>query len=130
MWRLMLRSEDVSKNMLLRSDDTILRVIDVRNDNVFFINCIKRTMPEWADLSTVLCLEPCTEEDLWTETDVVIPEMQVLTPEQLRLVHERFTMIACVLPFVSDKKERTRMIDRISQEQEVSKQTVRYYLCL
>ena len=126
----MLRSEDVSKNMLLRSDDTILRVIDVRNDRVFLIDCIKRTMPEWADLSTVLCLEPCTEEDLWTETDVVIPEMQALTPEQLRLVHERFTMIACVLPFVSDKKERTRMIDRISQEQEVSKQTVRYYLCL
>ena len=104
----MLRSEDVSKNMLLRSDDAILRVIDVRNDNVFLIDCIKRTMPEWADLSTVLCLEPCTEEDLWTETDVVIPEMQALTPEQLRLVHERFTMIACVLPFVSDKKERTR----------------------
>ena len=130
MWRLMLRSEDVSKNMLLRSDDTIFRVIDVRNDNVFLIDCIKRTMPEWADLSTVLCLEPCTEEDLWTETDVVIPEMQALTPEQLRLVHERFTMIAGVLPFVSDKKERTRMIDRISQEKQVSKQTVRYYLCL
>ena len=83
----MLRSEDVSKNVLLRSDDTILRVIDVRNDNVFLIDCIKRTMPGWADLSTVLCLEPCTEEDLWTETDVVIPEMQALTPEQLRLVH-------------------------------------------
>ena len=39
-------------------------------------------------------------------------------------------MIAAVLPFVSDKKERARMIDRISQEQEVSKQTVRCYLCL
>lgn len=130
MWRLMLRSEDVSKNMLLRNDETILRVIDVRNDSVFLIDCFKRTMPEWADLSTVSRLETCTEKDLWAETDVVIPEMQDLEPEQLRLVHEHFTVIAGVLPFVSDKKERTRMIDRISQEKQVSKQTVRYYLCL
>ena len=74
----MLRSEDVSKNMLLRSDDTILRVIDVRNDSVFLIDCFKRTMPEWADLSIVSCLEPCTEKDLWAETDADIPEMQAL----------------------------------------------------
>ena len=126
----MLRSEDVSKNMLLRSDDTILRVIDVRNDRVFLIDCIKRTMPEWADLSTVLCLEPCTEEDLWTETDVVIPEMQALTPEQLRLVHERFTMIAVVLPFVSDKKERIRMIDRISQNRSANRRSATICACI
>ena len=126
----MLRIEDVSKNMLLKGSGTILRVLGIRESAVVIIDCIRRTMPEWADLSTILCLEPCTEEDLLAETDVVIPEMQALAPEQRRLVHERFTMIAAVLPFVSDKKERIRMIDRISQEKQVSKQTVRYYLCL
>ena len=77
----MLRIEDVKKNMLLRGSGTILRVLDIRNDAACVIDCIKRTMPDWADLSTVSCLEPCTEEDLWNETDISIPEIQALAPE-------------------------------------------------
>ena len=126
----MLRIEDVAKNMLLKCNGTILRVLEVRNESVFTIDCIKRTMPDWADISTISCLKPCTEEELCTETGMQIPDLQAMEPEQVRLAHERFTMIAAVLPFVSDKKERVRMIDRISQEKQVSKQTIRYYLCL
>ena len=49
----MLRIEDVVQNMLLKGDGKILRVLEVRKESVFTIDCIKRTIPDWADFSTI-----------------------------------------------------------------------------
>ena len=52
-----------------------------------------------------------------------------LTARQKQVAHERFTMIAPMLAFLTDDKERNRIINRISEEQNISKQTLRRYLC-
>ena len=72
----MLRIEDVVQNMLLKGEGKILRVIDVRDDSVFIIDCIRRTIPDWADFSTISCLEPCTEDDLCAETGMQMRALQ------------------------------------------------------
>ena len=122
----------LSPNMLLKTNGTIIRVLEIKENQVFVIDCIKQTMPIWIDRSSVAVGNDvsCTEEDLCMETDRILSDLATMEPEQVRVAHERFTMIAAVLSVLSDLKERNRMIDRISQEQQVSKQTIRYYLCL
>ena len=45
-------------------------------------------------------------------------------------MHERYTMIAPIVSFISDDKMRSKLICSIAEEHNVSKQTVRNYLCL
>ncbi len=46
-----------------------------------------------------------------------------------RVAHERYTLIAGVLPFVGDVKQRSSIIARIAEENQISRQTLRNYLC-
>lgn len=69
------------------------------------------------------------------ETALPTPESPVcdiddLTPEQRKVMHERFTLIAPVLPFIHKEAHRSGMIAQVAELNGVSKQTVRKYLCL
>ena len=109
------------KNSLMRKDDSIIRILDVKGDKVFVIDCIKRTMPKWYDISSISGYEKCSEFDISKED---------LDSNSKRIMHERFTLIAGILPFVSDEDSRNDMICKISEHKNISKQTIRKYLCL
>ncbi len=40
----------MKKYDLLRSGNTIIRVLEVQGDRVLVIDCIKRTMPVWGEM--------------------------------------------------------------------------------
>ena len=52
----------MKKYELLRSGDSIIRVLEVREDKVLVIDCIKQTMPVWVDLSKFDSKEECSKE--------------------------------------------------------------------
>lgn len=58
------------------------------------------------------------------------PTLDCLSPAAHRIAHERYTLIAGILPFVADERLRTAAIQHISIERNISKQTLRHYLCL
>lgn len=43
----------MKKYDLLRSGDSIIRVLDVQDDRILVIDCIKHTMPVWVDVETL-----------------------------------------------------------------------------
>ncbi len=108
------------KNSLMKKDNSIIRILDTKDDMVFVIDCIKLTMPDWYDKSVLDGFEKCSEEEISEPTDL----------NSKRIMHERFTLIAGILPFVSDKESRNQMITKISERTKISKQTIRKYLCL
>lgn len=120
----------MQKNDLLRRDNTILRVLAVREDAVLVINCSKLTMPKWLPKTELTVFESCTEEELSAATGVVVCTLDKLSAEDRRIVHERYTLIAGILPFICDEKQKSAVIAKISAENHVSKQTIRRYLCL
>lgn len=120
----------MKKNSLWKSREQIIRVLDVKNEKVFVIDCVKRTMPYWVIVDSLSGYEECAESELIQRTGVVIPDIDCLDAENRRFIREHFTLIAPVLPFVSDMKQRTYIINQISVEKSVSKQTIRNYLCL
>lgn len=120
----------MKKNSLWKSGEQIIRVLDVKNEKVFVIDCVKRTMPYWVIVDSLSGYEEYTESEMIQRTGAVIPDIEKLDAESRRFIREHFTMIAPILPFVSDVKKRAYIINRISIEKNVSKQTIRNYLCL
>ena len=39
----------MKKHDLLQSGDSIIRVLDVRDDRILVIDCLKQTMPVWVE---------------------------------------------------------------------------------
>lgn len=120
----------MKNNCLLKNTDSIIRILDQQDDNVLIIDCIKRTMPVWINKLNIQSFHRCSEEDLINETNLKICDMDSLSPTERKIVHERFSLIANVLPFISDQQKRSKMIAIISEERKISKQTIRFYLCL
>ena len=120
----------MKKYDLLRSGDSIIRVLEVQGDKVLVIDCIKRTMAVWVELDTLESYSECTYGELSEATGIVIVSVDDLDADQRKTMYERYTMIAPILAFIADDCMRSRLICSVAEEHRVSKQTVRSYLCL
>lgn len=118
------------KNDLVQADGMILRILSLSDDKVFAIDCLKRNMPKWYRLADLEKYEPCSEERLIECGDIDIFDAELLDTATRKTVHERFTVIAGILPFVADEKMRNMVIAHSAEENGICKQTVRNYLCL
>ena len=121
---------EIQKNQLLQHGDQIIRVLDMDTNRVFMIDCIKKTMPVWTDTGFIKEYVPCSEDALQEVTDTFLVDLESLDADSRKTAYERYTMIAPLLPFVSDQKKRKELINHLSDINSVSKQTIRYYLCL
>jgi transposase InsO family protein len=120
----------MKKYDLLRSGDAIIRVLEVQGDRVLVIDCIKRTMPTWVNMVALESCSECTSGELSEVTGVTPSDVDNLDADQRKVMYERYTMIAPILPFIADDGMRSRQIGSVAEEHRVSKQTVRSYLCL
>ena len=115
------------KNELLRHGEVFLRVLDERYGKALVIDCVKRTVPEWVDVADLSDYVEAAEAELSEVTGFVVGEMDA---EANRAAHERFTMIAAILPFIGDRRERNFMVGKVAAQYGLSCQTVRNALCL
>jgi hypothetical protein len=97
------------------------RVLSIKEDKCLVINCIKSSMPFWTRKSY---LEE--KENLALSTVTI----DLLSPANKKIAYERYSLIAPILSFVEDDYMRSHIISKISEDKEVSKQTLRKYLCL
>ena len=117
----------ITKNQLLQNDNQLVRVLDSTTDKVFIIDCIKKTMPVWTDAELLKDYLPCSEDTLQEITDTFLIDLDNVDSESRKTAYERYTMIAPLLPFVSDLKKRKELINSLANISLVSKQTIRYY---
>lgn len=120
----------MQKNELLQWNNTIIRILTIDDARVLVIDCVKRTMPQWINSDALTECNPCEKSKLEMQTEIELDDFENLNIQERRIAHERYTMIAGVLPFIADESLRSMIIDKIADEKKVSKQTVRRYLCL
>ena len=120
----------MKKYDLLRSGDTIIRVLEVQGGRVLIIDCIKRTMPVWIEVDTLESYSECSSNELSEVTGGIMVGTDDLDADQRKTMYERYTTIAPVLSFVADDRMRSQLICSAAEEYGVSKATVRSYLCL
>ena len=111
------------KNELIKSDGKIFRVLGINEDRILVIDCVKKTMPIWTRLKDT---EPCSECDV---AFLRINSEAQLDEENLCIAHERLSMIVSALACVGDRKARNNAISKAAEDNCVSKQTIRSYLC-
>ena len=119
----------MKKNSLWKRDETILRVLEIQDGRMLVIDCIRCTMPVWKDGGELQGYEPCTEEMLREQTGIVLCKMEELDADRKKTAYERFTWIAGILPFLAEDGKRSRMIAALAAQHQVSRQTIRSYLC-
>lgn len=120
----------MKKYDLLKDGNNIIRVLEIKNDTILIIDCIKKTMPVWVEFSAFESFIECTDEILNETTEFIITDINALDAEQRKIMYERYTLIVPILPYVADERIRSKIINSIATENEVSKQTIRNYLCL
>lgn len=120
----------MQKNDLYFKDDSIIRVLVEKEDRVLVIDCVRRTMPFWENVSFYVGWEQCSHEKLYEITNIEMPEIDSMRPENRKTAYERFTMIAPILRLLPDEEKKCEMISIVATSEKISKQTVRKYLCL
>lgn len=117
------------KNNLIRTECSVFRTLAIDGERVLAIDCLKRNMPKWYP-NDALSGETITEQELIDLADVEIFDADALDSASRKIAHDRYTIIAGVLPFLTDEKMRSAVISMVAEEHEICKQTVRNYLCL
>lgn len=122
----------MEKNRILRNQDNtkIIRVLEVKESLFLVIDCIKRTMPQWKDKEQFKDWKYVTEQELWEITNIYPSKTDTALSATSKYIQEHYSLIAGILPFIGDEKERSRMIRTIAELKNYSKQTVRNTLCL
>ena len=115
---------------LYDNGQTIYRILAARDDVVLAIDCVKRTMPVWLPREKLSEWQEIEEHTLNEKTCICPVTEDTLSKSALATAHKRYTMIACIVPVVADKRRRAEMIAFAALNSHVTKQTVRKYLCL
>lgn len=120
----------MKKNSLWKYEDKIIRVLEFQSETALVIDCLKRNMPNWVNVELLTDYHIITEEELQMNTQICLPNEDSIPHDAKRFMQEHFTMIAGILPFISDSKQRCDVIDKIAADRNISKQTIRNYLCM
>lgn len=119
----------MEKNQLIKAEGTIYRILAVEENDILLIDCIRGTMPKWYEAEQIKDYEDCTEEEMLGAVGISLADEQELGSKARSAAHERFTVIAGILPFIGDDRIRTEAVKRVSKEKGICVQTVRNYLC-
>ena len=96
----------MKKNDLLKYGESIIRILEIKDESVLIVDCVHKAMPKWLQKVEFENYECCTEIELLSATGSVVLDFDSLDKSSRRFVHEHFTLIAGVLPFVGDEKKR------------------------
>ena len=114
-----MRNDDLRK-----CGEKIIRILEEKDGQAFIIDCTRKSIPKWVNSDSLSDYTACTDDELFSP----LPDIESLDSQNRKTAYERYTLISGVLPFVTDKKQRCYIIDKLSAEKSISKQTINYYL--
>lgn len=112
----------MKKNDLIKTGSSIFRILSV-GDNVLAIDCEKKTMPQFFSFDFFSDGETIN----YISSDYL--DFDELSPADRKIAQQRYTMIASAVSVLDDVKQRNLMIEKSAAQFNVSKQTLRSYLC-
>lgn len=115
----------MKNNQLLKDGEKLIRILDIKDGQVFIVDCRNKAMPKWVNADSLTDYIPCSDDELDP-----LPGINDLDLQSRKFAYEHFTYIAGALPFVTDRKRRCAAIAQISEERGISKQTICNYLWL
>ena len=108
----------MQKNDLFKCNGTIYRVVEIGTNKVLVVDCVRLTMPIWMPLREYSIT---TFEELLSVTHRAIPTIESLSQEQMKVMHQRFTMIAPLISFIAHDELRNVALSDMAQRHKVTK---------
>lgn len=114
----------MTKGELYRGNDAVVKILSLEGDEIFVIDCKGTKMPKWMDAEELNGAVP-------VGVDALQPARKAseLSDKELAVARKRYSMIAGILPCVSDDNMRNRLITRYCVYYQVSRRTITGYLC-
>lgn len=106
---------------------SLYRVLNVVDGTMFVMDCLSPKMPYWISIAEADC-KHVTEQELYERTGKSNVSLDNLDAVRRRVALNRYTIIAGVLPFLTDANLRANVIKRLANEHNLSAQTIRNYL--
>ena len=119
----------MKNRQLYRKDERFLRVLRTDKERVLVIDCVKKTVPKWIELSEMKDFTECEESELLEATGTVFAEMEELSEKQIAVMNERYTMVSGLVAFVGNDTLRNEAIAFAVEEHKIGKQSIKKYLC-
>ena len=94
---------------------SLYRVLNVADGTVFVMDCFNPKMPCWISVAEADC-KYVTEQELYERTGKVNTALDDLDAVRRRVALNRYTIIAGVLPFLTDVNLRGEIIKRLANE--------------
>jgi len=116
-------------NEIYTNNETILRILGIRNDVLLVIDCRKMSMPYYVKKENIKNFLKITNEKLYEILEIRIAKSEELNGKQKKEINNTFNMISSVIPLVGDFISRKDMINDLSIRYNCSKETIRRKLC-
>ena len=98
------------KNELYRNNNSIIRVLEIKNNAVLVIDCINKTMPQWIGILFFEDCTKCSDETLHEITGIELQDIKTVSPEDFKVAHQRYTMIAPIVMVLTDQDVQSAMV--------------------
>ena len=98
------------KNELYRNNNSIIRVLEIKNNAVLVIDCINKTMPQWIGILFFEDWTKCSDETLHEITGIELQDIKTVSPEDFKVAHQRYTMIAPIVMVLTDQDVQSAMV--------------------
>lgn len=82
----------MKNNDLLKYENSLIRVLDIKETSVLVIDCNKKSMPKWVSISAVSDYEICSDYLFEQSADIEYSE-----PSNRKIAYKRFTLISRIL---------------------------------
>lgn len=96
----------MTKNELLYRDDKIIRILQVNDNQLLVIDCIRMAMPVWKPLKEFDGYEPMNEQRLHQQYGFECEDDEVIEAYRRQIMYKRYTMIAGAIAFIGDLEKK------------------------
>ena len=110
---------ELQKNMIITNEESTYRVLALTDEQALVIDIATRKMPSWEKIDDFT--EWISIENLTQSTS--------LSPKAEQVANRRYSIIAPIIPFVGNEKLRAELIAETAIANNLSKATIRKYLC-
>ena len=114
----------MQKTEIALLNHTLYRVLRADKNQILVIDCLHPAMPFWMPKT---CYKPLPETHLYDTLNIKIPSEEELVPDQIRIAHERYTMLAPILYYLGDTATTSHVLSSVAESHAISKKTLQRY---
>ena len=130
----------MKKNDLLINNNSLIRLLNIVDDKILVIDCIKCTMPKIVNSNDLNNYTVC-ENNVFDAINILNKNNNItskyksnidiseLSPKDRKIAHNRYSMIVPILPHIALKSKRSEMINIMANINNISTQSIKHYLC-